>query len=276
MTRPLIICLALLFPALCACQPSSTTGTVTNLEYRLVETRPHPQRPFTQGLEMDSGDWLESSGRYGHSYLMRYRFDEQAQAQILWQTPLADHFFAEGLTRLGDSLYLLTWKRGTLHIFHSDTGELQNTLHYPGEGWGLTNDGQWLIRSDGSDRLYFHHPDTFALERSIQVTAEGEAVTRLNELEFAGGLIWTNVWQQNRLLGIDPLTGAVRYQVDIGDLARGEAHRNPDWVANGIAWDEERQGFWISGKRWHQLYLLQWSLPPATPISQRHEEESHD
>lgn len=273
MTRQLIFCLALLCLTLTACQPRAGAGEVAALQYRLLDTHPHPQRAFTQGLEMDGGDWLESSGRYRQSYLMRYRFDERGEARILWQTPLADHFFAEGITRLGDALYLLTWRRGTLHIFHRDSGELQRSLHYPGEGWGLTNDGEWLIRSDGSDQLYFHHPDTFALKRSIRVTANKEPVTRLNELEFAHGLIWANVWQQNRLLGIDPGSGEVAYELDIGELARREGHRNPDCVANGIAWDDARQGFWITGKRWRQLYLLQWPMPTRP---HNNTEETHD
>lgn len=257
-----LVCLFLL-PVLWA--GSVLAVEVIELDYRLLETRPHPQRPFTQGLELDAGDWLESSGRYGESYLMRYRFDEQGQAQILWQTPLAKQFFAEGLTRLGDFLYLLTWKAGRLHVFHSATGELERTLDYAGEGWGLASDGEWLIRSDGSDRLYFHHPDTFAVTHSLRVTEDGKKLSRLNELEFAGGWIWANLWQQDRLVGINPQTGQVHYQVDIGPLSRREGHTDPDWVANGIGWDVERQGFWITGKRWREMYLLQWPLPSHSP-----------
>lgn len=255
--------------ALTACQPPADAREVIARQYSLVETLPHPDRPFTQGLEVDGEEMLESSGLYGHSYLMRYSLTkgDSGPGDVIWKTPLAEHFFAEGLTALGDNIYLLSWKRGVVHIVDKHSGELRDTRTYTGEGWGLTHNGQALIRSDGSSQLHFHHPDTFAPIRQLQVTEKGEPLNRINELEYVQGVIWANIWQENRLIGIDATSGEVVYTVDLKELVEREGHKNPDWVLNGIAWDANRQGLWVTGKRWRNLYLLQLSPAEDTPAT---------
>lgn len=261
--------LALICVTLTACQPSANASEIIARHYTVIETLPHPNRPFTQGLEVDGEEMLESSGLYGRSYLMRYSLtaDDSDPANITWKTPLADHFFAEGLTALGDNLYLLSWKRGVVHIADKHSGELKDTFTYSGEGWGLTHNGKALIRSDGSSQLHFHHPDTFAPIRQLEITEEGDPLNRLNELEYVQGVIWANIWQENRLIGIDAASGEVIYTLDLKELVDREGHTNPDSVLNGIAWDAHRQGMWVTGKRWHNLYLLQLSPVDDTPAT---------
>ena len=56
------------------------------------------------------------------------------------------------MTKLGDTIYQLTWHAGDIHIFDSDLN-YQRTVKTPipsQEGWGITHDGQSLLISDGA------------------------------------------------------------------------------------------------------------------------------
>jgi len=213
---------------------------------------------FTQGLLMHEGVFYESGGRYGQSRLIRYGDDgrkpDQSQA-------LDKQYFAEGLTKLEGTLYLLTWRENTLLQFEPDELSLTGQLSYMGEGWGLTNDGDWLIRTDGSHYLHFHDPRDFALDRRVAVTEQGRPLRKLNELEYVKGYVWANLWKDDRIVQIDPATGVVVGSLDLSELARTTAPPDPESVLNGIAYDPERNALWVTGKNWPRLYLLE--LNPA-------------
>lgn len=222
------------------------------LEYRyqIIEQRAHDTRLFTQGLLLDKGQFYESGGRYGQSRLVRYgALEEKANRE----KELDDRLFAEGLTLLDGKLFLLTWKAQQLLILDAESFQLKRTMDYQGEGWGLTHNGQQLIRSDGSSQLHFHNANDFTLERSREVTLSGEPVKRLNELEYIQGHIWANIWHSDKLVKIDPQSGQVLAQLDLSDLA---ARHSSSGVLNGIAYDKARRGLWVTGKNWPKLYLL--------------------
>ena len=72
----------------------------------------------------------------------------------------AARLFAEGLTVFGDRVYQLTWRARMALVYSRE--ELEGLEWFPlaGEGWGLTNNGDELIYSDGSHRLHFLSPVT--------------------------------------------------------------------------------------------------------------------
>lgn len=232
------------------------------IPYETLETRTHKTSTFTQGLQIFDGEFYESSGLYGQSFLARYPIKEPSSswekitAPFTEKSSLANHFFAEGLTFVGDKIYLLTWREKTLHIFSIKPFKLANQIRYDGEGWGLTYDQKRLIRSDGSSTLYFHHPDDFRILGTLSVSLNGVPLDNLNELEFANGFIYANVWHQNNIAKIDPASGEVVGVIDLSDIAKQHQSSSSDDVLNGIAWDEERKGFWITGKRWSKMYLI--------------------
>ncbi|MDO3382984.1 glutaminyl-peptide cyclotransferase [Gilvimarinus algae] len=234
------------------------------LDYTLTKTVARDFSAFTQGLEIDGDTLLESSGLVGQSFILRRALpatEAEGQAQILWLRQLPAPYFAEGLTRLGDIVYLLSWQHGTGWMFDADSGEPTGQFRYRGEGWGLTHMGDQLVRSDGSDRLSFHAPENFEKLRELSVTWDGKPITRLNELEYAEGYLWANVWQDNRILAIDPSSGTVKGYLDLAALARKENTRPRDNVLNGIAYDPARDLYWVTGKRWNSLYQLKVRLP---------------
>lgn len=241
---------------------NTAPGQIHNYQYEIISSRPHDSNLFTQGLFIDSGHFYESSGLYGRSLLVRYTvkpsFSEQSRKISNWthMEKLPKKYFAEGLTLFNNKLYLLTWQEQSLLVYNRDTFQLEATLPYEGEGWGLTHDEKHLIRSDGSHHIYFHKADDFQIIRSLQVTENGQPLTQLNELEFINGKIWANIWHEKRIVEIDPKSGKVEGVLDLAELANLHTPAGSERVLNGIAWDKQQQTLWITGKMWPLLYQL--------------------
>ncbi|WP_105103867.1 glutaminyl-peptide cyclotransferase [Microbulbifer pacificus] len=225
------------------------------LDYQLLDSKTRAADHFTQGLFFDGERWLESSGLYGRSWLAEYTDPSANPVRRKW---LAGDRFAEGLAVFGERLYLLTYRAGEVQIYRRKDFSLEEVLTYTGEGWGLTSDGDQLIMSNGSDTLTFRDPNTFTITRTLKVTGGSERWSRLNELEYVNGLIWANIWQDPRVIAIDPESGEVKGILNLENLLRdSQADRwNVDAVANGIAWDQVRNGLWVTGKYWPKLYLI--------------------
>ncbi|MFK7989397.1 MAG: glutaminyl-peptide cyclotransferase [Sandaracinaceae bacterium] len=220
------------------------------LGVRIINRFPHDREAFTQGLLWHEGHLYESTGLRRHSTLRRVELETGA---VLESRALEDRLFAEGLARVGDLLYQLTWERGEAHVWTLDGFEHRRTLNYDGEGWGLCHDGEHLVMSDGSARLTFRDPTSFRVRRVVRVRESGRPVDQLNELECVDGVVWANVWHEDRILRIDPTDGRVTGVVEVPDLLEGEEDWDTD-VLNGIAWIPDRGHFVITGKRWPRLF----------------------
>ena len=254
---------ALLCISLWAIATALPTLAAPALDYQIVAERSHKPSLFTQGLQVENGQFYESSGLYGKSLLVSYPVAEaqgstwaKISAPFSHQFKLPERFFAEGLTLVGDKIYLLTWQEQTLLIFNKATLTYQKSLAYQGEGWGLAYNGKTLIRSDGSNRLFLHDAEQFRLLGSLQVTDQGKPVMRLNELEYAQGFIWANIWQEDRIIKIDPSNGQVLGELNLAELRQSLGRNGSDDVLNGIAWDESQQAFWVTGKLWPKMFLV--------------------
>ncbi|HSR50101.1 MAG TPA: glutaminyl-peptide cyclotransferase [Acidobacteriota bacterium] len=234
------------------------SGTASDLPkaYRLEVLRriPHDEKAFTQGLLWHAGKLYESTGRYGESSLRRI---DPSQGQVEAVQPVEQDFFGEGLARVGSELWMLTWKSEQALIFDLESLQPQRRLSYRGEGWGLCNDGQRLIMSDGSHRLTFRDTRTFQVTGQVEVLMGGLPVRSLNELECVGDRVYANVWQRNVILIIDPDRGRVLGQVDALGLLSGREARNAD-VLNGIAHDPSQDTFYLTGKLWPALFEVRF------------------
>ncbi|NNC65877.1 MAG: glutaminyl-peptide cyclotransferase [Gammaproteobacteria bacterium] len=223
----------------------------------VVATFPHDPAAFTQGLLVHDGQLYESTGQYGHSSIRRVDLQTGRVEQLM---PLSYRHFGEGMTILGDRIYQLTWKSQTALVYDLQSFELLETQRYTGEGWGLTDDGEALIVSDGSAMLRYYDPDSFELLRTLEVTDEGQRVTRLNELEYIDGEIWANIWYDDRVVRISPETGEVLAWVDLSHLVP-RAQRSADAVLNGIAYDADADRLFVTGKNWPQLFEITLARP---------------
>jgi glutamine cyclotransferase len=171
------------------------------------------------------------------------------------RTPLDAAYFGEGIAALGGTLYQLTWKSG--RAFTYDPATLRRrpaTFAYTGEGWGMTTDGESLVMSDGTARLRFLDPKTFAVRRTVDVHDGPSPVSQLNELEWVKGEILANVWQSTQIVRIDPKTGAVTAWVDAGAVPAAADKTGREDVLNGIAYDAAADKLYLTGKYYTRLY----------------------
>lgn len=219
----------------------------------VVNTFPHDREAFTQGLVFHGGRLFESTGQYGRSSLREVALQSGG---ILRQVNVPSSYFAEGLALVGDRLYQLTWQQQQGFIYDLESFEQKATFPYDGEGWGLTTDGTSLILSDGSNVLRFIDPNSFRVQRTVEVREGDEPVHQLNELEWVKGEVWANVWHQQRIARIDPATGQVRGWVDLTQIALQTGASDPEAVANGIAFDEASGRLFVTGKLWPSLYEI--------------------
>lgn len=233
---------------------------IARIEYRIVSEYPHDRRAFTQGLLFADGFIYESTGLRGGSTLRKI---DPVKGRVVRQSRLSDRLFAEGLALVDRSLYQLTWTSGRAFVRDIDNFSLVKEHRYEGEGWGLAWDGRHLVMSDGSATLKFRDPATFEVVRELQVRQGLQPIERLNEMEFFDGAIHANIWLSDRVVRIDPASGAVNGWLDLAPLAdreRKKAEREKDRkvdVANGLAWDATARRLHVTGKLWSAVYILE-------------------
>mgnify|MGYP001016462402 CR=1 FL=1 len=235
-------------------------GTISPAEpvkytYRIVARFPHDPQAFTQGLVYQDGYFYESTGLYGHSFLRQVN---PGDGRVLRQVALAEKYFGEGIALCDGRIYQLTWREHRAFVYDRVSFELLQTFQYDTEGWGLTYDGEYLIMSDGSAVLTFLEPETFTPVRKLPVRSNGKPVVRLNELEYINGKIFANVWLTDHIAIIDPATGVVTGWLDLTGLLDPKIHpgHRVD-VLNGIAYDEQEDRLFVTGKLWPYVFAIE-------------------
>ena len=209
---------------------------------------------FTQGLAWRQGVFYESAGLYGRSSV---RIVDPATGEVIKERALDDQYFGEGLEVVGERVVQLTWREETAFVWQTETLAPLGTFSYSGEGWGLCAQADRFVMSDGSDVLTFRHLETFAPLGSVRVARNGEPVTRLNELECVGGLVYANIWLTDSIAVIDPAQGTVTALVDASGLAGLLDDREGVDVLNGIAYRPDRDRFYLTGKLWPNLFEVE-------------------
>lgn len=219
---------------------------------------PHDPRAFTQGLFWMDGHLFESTGLVGQSTIRKVRLTD---GKVLQSQPVGPPFFGEGSVNWGSEIISLTWQDQVGFRWDARTLALKSSFKYPGEGWGLTQDGKSLIMSDGTAFLRFLEPRSFREIRRVRVTAEGRPVAALNEIEFVKGEVLANVWQTPLIARIDPQSGVVKGWIDLRGLPDAQRPPRGDAVANGIAYDAKGDRLFVTGKLWPRVYQVR--LVPA-------------
>jgi len=224
---------------------------------KMLEKLPHNATSYTQGLEFYKGALYEGTGLAGSSRLMEI---DVATGKEKRGVALDDKYFGEGITILNDKIYQLTYQNRKALVWDANTFEQLNDIQYPNEireGWGLTNNGQDLIMSDGSEKLYFIDPISFQIKRTLSVYNNLGSVTYLNELEVIDGLIYANIYQYDIIAMIDPKNGKVVGQIYLDNLKNEFQVSTDTDVLNGIAKDPMKQGFYVTGKKWPNMFRVE-------------------
>jgi glutaminyl-peptide cyclotransferase len=223
------------------------------LDYEVVNSYPHDPKAFLQGLLWYEGDFYESTGLCGQSTLRRVEF---STGKILKSSSLSSELFGEGLALADNRLIQLTWKSKRGFVYDRESFASLREFKYETEGWGITFDGKHLIMSDGSSDLFYLDPITFAPVRKLSVTMNGRSIDNLNELEFIEGEIWSNVWQTDLILRIDPGTGRVASFLNLRGILPASMRTGNEDVLNGIAYDARQKRIFVSGKLWPRIFEI--------------------
>jgi glutaminyl-peptide cyclotransferase len=222
--------------------------------YDVINTFPHDPAAYTQGLVFRDDALYESTGLNGQSSIRKV---ELQTGKVLRKVEVAPQFFGEGLALLNDRAYQLTWQSQQGFIYDPNDFRLLKTFNYTGEGWGLTHDGHSLILSDGTPRIRFLDPETFAVQRTINVADGQLPIHQINELEYIKGEIYANIYQTERIARIDPQSGKVTAWINLsGLLSQQDRQQRPVDVLNGIAYDEARDRIFVTGKLWPKLFEI--------------------
>ena len=238
---------------LLTCLPMAALA-VQQYGYRVTDQKPQPRENYVQGLQIVDGYLYVSTGLYGKSHLLRYRF---ADGELDTARKLDARIFAEGMTVLHDKVYQLTWKNRMMLVYNREDLQADHWFRIPGDGFGLTDNGEELIYTDGGAQLHFLSPETEKILRSVTVTENGRPVEKLNELEWVDGKIWANIWKTDRIVIINPSTGVVSASINLQGLLPADERRTINDVLNGIARDPADGSIWVTGKRWPWLYQIE-------------------
>ena len=223
--------------------------------FKVLNSFPHDPTAFTQGFVYRDGFLYESTGLYGKSSLRR---TNPPTGEVIAKTSLSREFFGEGLTIIGDRIYQLTWKSGQGFIYGKEDLARKGSFSYSTEGWGLTDDGTSLIMSDGTEKLYFLSPESFEVTKVLSVRENGSAVAKLNELEYAEGKIYCNIWRSDDIVVVDPESGTVKKRISLGKLRKRLSLPDKAGVLNGIAWKSSSGTFLITGKNWSEVFEIKF------------------
>lgn len=223
--------------------------------YMIINEYPHDISLYTQGLEFNNNILFESTGLNGFSSLRKFDIFNNKLIDVRF---LDDEYFGEGLTIFENKIFQLTWKNKIGFIYDLNSMNMESSFNYDQslEGWGLANDGEFLYKSDGTEKIWIIDPYSYEEIKNIEVVTNKKKVMNINELEIVDDKIYANTYQFNKdvVLVIDKSTGSVDGIINFGDLRNNlKQHVDLD-VLNGIAFNKKRNTFFVTGKRWNKIF----------------------
>lgn len=234
-------------------QTITVTKAPPAINWEFVERIKHDNGSYTQGLIYYNDYLYESTGLYGKSTIQKIN---PKTGDVLKKESIPASYFGEGITIFDNKIYMLTWESRLCLIINIETFKIENTFSYSGEGWGLTNDGKYLIMSDGTNLLKFIDPASRSVVKTTPVSYNSRPVSMLNELEYIDGKIWANLYGEDRIAIINPTTGAIENVIDFGELRNYEKENPFAEVFNGIAYDNNKKYIYLVGKNWSGFTVI--------------------
>lgn len=225
-------------------------------KFTVVRTYPHSKEDFTEGLELYNGYLYESTGLEGKSLIKK---SELNTGKVLKEVVLDKQYFGEGITIFDNKIFQLTWKNKKGFVYNLDDLKFIQNFSYNTEGWGMTNNGKELIMSDGTNKIYFMNPYSFAITSNLEVYDNIGPITNINELEYNKGLIYANVWRTFLVIKIDASTGKVLARMDLEELIHKAGNLQELDVLNGIALNPATGNLLVTGKLWNKIFEIKIS-----------------
>ncbi|SHF79721.1 Glutamine cyclotransferase [Mariniphaga anaerophila] len=224
--------------------------------YSIQKDYPHNHKFYTQGLEFYNGHIYEGTGENGSSGLFKVNLNT---GETIMQHHLDDKYFGEGITIFNDKIYQLTYRAQKGFVYNLSDFALVDSFSYNSkEGWGLTNDGTYLIMNNGGHELIWLNPTDFSEVKRVQVANNKGVVNYLNEMEYIDGTIYANVYTTNLIVQIEPETGKVLSEINLEGILNMYTNQNDtvDYL-NGIAYDSENKRLFVTGKWWPRMFEIE-------------------
>ena len=227
--------------------------------YKILNIYDHDISSYTQGLEFHNDILYESTGLNGFSSLKK--IDLFNGNKILNTKFLDNEFFGEGLTIFDQRIIQLTWKNKVGFIYDLNSMNMIKSFNYNNsiEGWGLANDGEYIYKSDGTEKIWILDPETLQEISYIEIVTNNKKVKNINELEIVDDIIYANTYQFNKdvVLAINKNSGEVLGIINFQDL-REKVKDHPDLdVLNGIAYYKKNNSFFLTGKKWNKIFEVE-------------------
>ena len=272
MKRLLLFSVALMLFS--GCQESSTPENAIALSvlepavlnYTITNLYPHNTNSYTEGLEWHDNFLFEGTGDPKYKGISKLSKIDLKTGKDIQQVLLSNKYFGEGITILNGKIYQLTYQEMKCFVYDYTSFRKVGEFTYQGEGWGMTNDGKYLIMNNGSNNLYYRDPLTFNIVKTVGVFDNNGPLDSINELEFVDGYIYSNVWLTNTIVKIDPQSGKVIGKADFSYLLNkfapgevAESDINKGAVLNGIAYDSIGKRFFITGKLWPKVFEVKFN-----------------
>ncbi len=233
------------------------------LTYTIVNTYPHDIKAYTEGLEFYRDTLYEGTGNgagndTGIKGISSMRKVDYKTGNILKKVEYPEKIFGEGISILNGKIYQLTWKNNECYVYDVNTFQKLKTLPYykEMEGWGMTNDGKNLYYNDGSEKIHVVNPETLKQIDYLNVYSGGSKIPSINELEWVDGKIYSNIYQKNFVIVINPKSGAVEAMLDLSDLENKRTKLPDVDVLNGIAYNPKTKTFFVTGKNWNKMFEI--------------------
>ena len=235
--------------------------------YKVIKVFPHDTSCYTEGLVYQDGFLYESGGGYltpppgqVKDKQSSLRKEDLATGKVLQKIMVDPKVFAEGISIVGDKIIQLTYHEKIGYVYDKNSFKLLSTFanNVGVEGWGMCFDGKKLYMDDSTNRIWFLDKNTYRETGYIDVYDEKGPVDSVNELEYINDKLYANIWTKNIIIVIDPKTGAVLEKIDLTNLyPEDKRNANAD-VLNGIAYDAVGKRIFITGKKWPNLYQVEF------------------
>ena len=229
--------------------------------------------------------FYESCGQYQQSLIQMYSLEEKkVYSRVHLPASVFGTFFnefsyvGEGIVLVDDRLTVLTWKEKTSFIYRIEDKKFSFVERKPfhssnGEGWGATagllpnSDTKVIFLSDGTCNILAVDPITLQeiarkciIDKSTP-SSSGAPVRQINELQYVNGKIIANVWMSNKIAIIDWEQSCVTKWIDLRYLVNlvvlpSQSYARYNAVLNGLAWDEEHNDLFVTGKFWNRMFRI--------------------
>ena len=233
------------------------------LTYTIVNTYPHDIKAYTEGLEFYKDTLYEGTGNgagndTGTKGVSSMRKVDYKTGKVIKKVEYPEVVFGEGISILNGKIYQLTYKQNECYVYDVTTFKKLKTLPYykEMEGWGMTNDGRNLYYNDGSEKIHIVNPETFQQIDYLNVYSGGSKIPSINELEWVEDKIYSNIYQKNFVIVINPKNGAVEAMLDLSDLENKRTKLADVDVLNGIAYNPKTKTFFVTGKNWDKMFEI--------------------